>query len=98
MHKKYLAFYVAGNVASFVFVACFVWSFFEVRIFEILGPYIFVMLTLGAVFEFVSLRADLEEQPDLSPVHKLGVMALNNVIVVPGYVVGLMVGLRYSNV
>ncbi|CAA0117760.1 Uncharacterised protein [Halioglobus japonicus] len=96
--KENASLFVIGNLASYLFVFGFVWSFFVPEVASFLGMLVFPMLVVGIAFEFYSTHVDIEEAEDLSRNQKLAVMLVVNLIVVPGYVFGILVGIRNANV
>ena len=98
MNKNRAAFFVAGNILSGIIVVTFVVAFFNVDLASVLGPYIYAMLFVGITFEFISIHTDLKNERSLSSMQKLVVMVVVNLLVVPGYVVGLILGFRHANV
>ena len=104
LHKRNKVVHIGGAIASTTFVVLFVVGYFYSNIGNTLGLYVFLMLAIGVLYEFASIKRDLA---DVSLEHNLSekqssyinffTMVIVDVIVVPGYVFGLMIGLRNAN-
>ena len=98
LDKENSKFFVSGSLASCLFIFSFVWAFFVPEVGIFLGSLVFPMLFLGIAFEFYSTHLDLKEHQDLSSKVQFFVVLVVNLLVVPGYVFGFIVGLRHANV
>lgn len=107
MRRPYKEFFISCELVSAVFVVFFMTAYFHASVAAMLGASIFVMFALGMVYEFISAHRTLSEHdrnpdPELTPreavvLKNLGLI-LGNLFIVPGYVFGLMAGLRYAGV
>ncbi len=93
--------FIGGEILSVSFVILFVLGYFQDGFGEELGIYVFPMLIIGVVHELMAAnRAIVEESKDpnftkkeLVILNNIGLL-LANIFIVPGYVLGLMLGLR----
>ena len=107
MRRPNRVLFISGEVISAIFVILFVVAFFLPSLAAMLGFSIFVMVGLGMVYELIAaqrvLRAhEQHPDPELTPrdaalLNNFGLI-LGNLFVVPGYVFGLMAGLRNAGV
>jgi len=93
--------FIGGEILSVSFVILFVVGYFQEGFGKELGIYVFPMLIIGVVHELMAAnRAIVEESKDLNFTKKELVILNNiglllaNILIVPGYVLGLMLGLR----
>ena len=93
--------FIGGEIVSSVFVVLFVVGYFREGFGKELGVYVFPMLVFGIVHEFMAANRILAEEaknPDFTEkelviLNNMGLF-LANIFIVPGYVFGLMLGLR----
>ena len=92
---------MVGVCITLVFVIIFIFGFFKRDFGNTLWVYVFPMLILGVVYEILAAKRVMDAEkndPELSEkeefyLHNIGLI-LGNLFIVPGYVFGLMVGLR----
>lgn len=107
LRRPHRALFISGEVFSAAFVVLFVAAYFYPVIASTLSHSIFVMVGLGMAYEIVAAHRvvrehELNRDSELSPgetavLNNLGLF-LGNLFVVPGYVFGLMAGLRNAGV
>ena len=93
--------YISGEIITAIFVLLFVTGYFYEGIGNALGIYAFPMLIAGVAHELFSAKRTMEEESKNSEYSERELFYLNNIglllanlFIVPGYVFGLMVGLR----
>ena len=94
-------FFIAGETISAIFVVFCVVAYFDEIFGEYVGPWILLVASVGMVFEFIALQrviGDSEHDDELSDkVNKrlddAGVI-LVGIFILPGYVCGIVIGLR----
>lgn len=93
--------FIGGEILSAFFVVLFVVGYFQENLGIDLGIYVFPMLIVGVVHELMAAKRTMDEEsndPDFSGnelaiLNSIGLL-LANFFIVPGYVFGLMLGLR----
>ncbi|MDH5232761.1 MAG: hypothetical protein OEZ58_03335 [Gammaproteobacteria bacterium] len=93
--------YIGGETVTAIFVTIFIVGFFQESFGAALGIFVFPMLILGVFHEFMAAKRTMDaeiEDPEFSEkeniyLSNLGLI-LGNLFIVPGYVFGLMLGLR----
>ena len=93
--------FIGGEILSAFFVGLFVVGYFQESLGMDLGIYVFPMLVIGIAHELMAAKRTMAEEskdPDfsgkeLAVLNNIGLF-LANIFIVPGYVFGLMLGLR----
>ena len=93
--------YIGGEIVSAIFVIVFVVGFFQVSVGSSLGIIVFPMLVIGMFHELMAAKRAMDAEKcdpeftkrELLYLKNIGLI-LGNLFIVPGYVFGLMVGLR----
>ena len=93
--------YIGGEIVTAIFVATFIVGFFYKDIGDEIGILVFPMLAVGVIHELLSAKRTMDEESNDSEFTKNELFYLNNIslltanlFIVPGYVFGLMVGMR----
>ena len=101
LKRNHRTIHVAGGLVSAVFVVIFVTGYFYHNLGNSLGIYAFLMLVVGVLFELYSAKRDLAVESANHEMINAQNQHLNNyalvvgdLIIVPGYMFGFMVGLR----
>ena len=93
--------FIGGEIVSAVFVVLFIVGYFQESLGEELGVYVFPMLVIGVIHELMAANRTLAEESkdpnftekELGNLNNIGLL-LASILIVPGYVFGLMLGLR----
>jgi hypothetical protein len=93
--------YISGEIITAIFVFTFITGYYYEDIGDVLGMYVFPMLIVGVAHELFSAKRTLQDESknpeyterELFYLNNIGLL-LANLLIVPGYVFGLMVGLR----
>ena len=93
--------YIGGEIITAIFVVTFMLGFFDKSIGDSLGFLVFPMLLIGVTHELLSAKRTMDEEKNNNKFTKKELFYLNNtglllgnLFIVPGYVFGLMVGMR----
>ena len=93
--------YIGGEIITAIFVITFMFGFFNKSIGDSLGALAFPMLLIGVAHELMSAKRTMDEEKNNNEFTKKELFYLNNMglllgnlFIVPGYVFGLMVGIR----
>jgi len=92
---------IGGKIVAAIFVVLFMVGFFNESFGSSLGILIFPMLMAGIIHELLAAKRTMDEEThdhdftrkELFVLNNVGLL-LGNLFIVPGYVFGLMVGLR----
>ncbi|MBL4607749.1 MAG: hypothetical protein JKY01_07975 [Pseudomonadales bacterium] len=101
MNKPKRVSYISGEIIGAIFVTIFMLGYFNENIGNSLGLLVFPMLIIGVAHELFSAKRTMDEEArnneytkkELFYLNNLGLL-FTNIFIVPGYVFGLMVGLR----
>ena len=104
MQRPYKGIFITGEIVTAIFVTTFVAAYFYAELAQQLGIYIFAMLISGFVYELVAVQRvidDNKKDPDFSAkellyLNNLG-LVLGHLLIVPGYVFGLMAGIQNAS-
>ena len=97
--------FITGEVVSAIFVCVFIYAFFNLELASKLGSFIYIMVGLGMCYEIIAAARVAQDHKSDSEFTEKENVVLNNIVlvlghlfIVPGYVFGLMAGLRSANV